>query len=98
LNFRKRLVGEWLHPPGPPTGKKNNPLSGECTEDSPFDCIQLVRSTLACHWNFGECYGWPDIGVSRGTARKQEAEAKQEGLPQTALPGVEHLLDLVPVR
>jgi len=35
------------------------------------------------------------MGISCAAARKQDAEAQQEGLAQTELPGVEHPLDMV---
>src|SRR6266403_1820993 len=71
LNCGERLVGKWLHPPGPPSRKKNNLLSGASAYYPTFDCIQSVRTAMACLRNLGEFYGRPWICVSSAAPSKQ---------------------------
>src|SRR5262244_1289059 len=76
VNWNKRTVRPWLHPPCATPCVNNNPLSGVCTGDSSRDEINSFSATLRRGRDLAELDRRSSVGMS-GLASVQRNTEKQ---------------------
>src|SRR5262249_2696034 len=79
VNWNKRTVRPWLHPPCATPCVNNNLLSAVCTGDSSGDEINSFSATLRRGWDLAELDRRSSVGMS-GLATAQRNTENQHNV------------------